>query len=170
MNTQELRLAILHRIIDKSEDVGKVQLQKLCYFLQEALDVPMGYSFRMYHYGPYADSLETDMSRLKLTGYIDIERDSQGYGFHITKSDDPMQEWNDQIEPYKGKIDDVIENLGSRPAYELELAATIHFVKNLLPASSTDEVVSKVEALKPKFSDDRIRDLQSELRDLGLID
>jgi uncharacterized protein YwgA len=59
MDTQDLRLAILHEVISELDDVGKTQLQKLGYFLQEAFSVPTKYSFRMHHYGPYAEALET---------------------------------------------------------------------------------------------------------------
>ena len=169
MSTQEIRLAILHRIISKSDDVGKTQLQKLGYFLQEALDVPMGYSFRMYHYGPYGDALETDVSRLKLTGYIDIEPDSQGYGFHINSKDESLDEWRVLAEPYEEKIDSVIETFGGSPAYELELAATIHFVRKLLPDVPPEEVITRVKSLKPRFDEAYIRCRHSELERLGFL-
>ena len=79
MDTQEFRLAILHTVIAESKPgTGKTHLQKLCYFLQTIFDVPTKYSFRMHHYGPYAEALETDMAKLRITGYIDIKPDSQG--------------------------------------------------------------------------------------------
>ena len=129
----------------------------------------MGYSFRMYHYGPYGDALETDVSRLKLTGYIGIEPDSQGYGFHINSKDESLDEWRALAEPYEEKIDSVIKTFGSRPAYELELAATIHFVRKLLPDAPTDEVIDKVKSLKPRFDEGYILGRHSELECLGLL-
>ena len=93
MDTQELRLAILHKVISELGCTGKTRLQKLCYFLQSAFDVPTKYPFKMYHYGPYAEALETDMARLRLTGYIEIKPESQGYGFQISKIDDALEEW-----------------------------------------------------------------------------
>ena len=133
------------------------------------MEVPTDYRFRMYHYGPYADSLETDMVRLKLTGYFNILADPQGYGFRITSIDDPMAGWGDLVEPYSKAIDDLIETFDGWQASRLELAATIHFVKRLLPTLSNDEVIAKVKSLKPKFQNEFIADLRTELESQGLL-
>ena len=169
MNTQELRLAILHRVISKLDDVGKTQLQKLCYFLQEAKRVPTKYSFRMHHYGPYSEALDTDMARLKLTGYIDIEPDTESFGYHITSKDEPLEEWSHLVDPYSELVESVVQTFGKRPTHELELAATIHFVTHLMPDVSTKEVLDRVKALKPKFNDKYITTRLTELERLGLL-
>ena len=169
MSTDALRLAVLHEVVNRSGPVGKTQLQKFGYFLQEAWDIPTNYRFRMYHYGPYADSLETDMVRLKLTGYISVAADSQGYGFRITSIDDPMAGWSELIEPHSKAINDLIETFDGWQASRLELAATIHFVRKLLPTLATDEVVAKVKSLKPKFHDRFIYNLHADLERQGLL-
>ena len=170
MDTQEFRLAVLHKIVSESGDIGKTGLQKLGYLLQEALGVPTEYSFRMHHYGPYAESLETDAARLKLTGYVDIQPDQAGYGFHITPLDKPLEEWSQLIGPYSESIDRVMTGFGDWKTHELELAATIHFVKNLLPDSQKDQVILNVRALKPKFDDGYISSYYGKLEDLGLLE
>lgn len=169
MDTQEFRLALLYEVIDKLEDSGKIQLQKLVYFLQEASKLPTRYGFKMHHYGPYSEDLDTDMTRLKLTGYVDVQPDAQGYGFHITSVDSPKTEWLSIIEPYSQKIEQTINIFGNKQAYELELAATIHFVSNLAPASSKDDIVDKVKSLKPRFEKDYISKFQSDLEELGFL-
>lgn len=169
MSTDALRLAVLHEVVNRSGPVGKTQLQKFGYFLQEAWGIPTNHRFRMYHYGPYADSLETDMIRLKFTGYINLAADSHGYGFHITSIDDPMAEWSELVEPYSKAIDDLIETFDGWQASRLELAATIHFVRKLLPTLTTDEVIAKVKSLKPKFQSKYISNLHTELERKGLL-
>ena len=169
MNTQEFRVAILHKLISELEDVNKTQLQKLGYFLQEALGVPTKYLFRMHHYGPFAEAMETDTARLRITGYIDIQPDPRGYGFHMTPIDSPLADWTQMVEPYDESVNRVMTTLGDWPTHDLELAATIHFVKKLLPDESKDEVLNKVEALKPKFSQKYIESLQGRMERLGLL-
>ena len=169
MNHQDLRLAVLYELISKFDDVNKTQMQKLGYFVQQYLDVPAKYQFRMYHYGPYSEELETDMARLRFTGYIDIEPDPQGYGFHITSSDSPREEWKSLIEPHSQMINTVVETFGSRSTNELELAATIHFVKNLMSDRPTDEVLERVKGLKPKFHEVYIRQIHDELEQLNIL-
>lgn len=68
MNTQDFRLAILHCIISELTNTGRTPLQTIGYFLQEAQGVPTKYTFRMHHYGPYTEALNTDIARLELTG------------------------------------------------------------------------------------------------------
>ena len=75
-------------IIRQLGDAGKIKIQKLTYFLQESLGIGAGYLFRMYHYGPYSEDLDTDMTRLKLEGYVNITPDADGYGFHVMPADD----------------------------------------------------------------------------------
>ena len=170
MNHQELRLAILHKVISELDDVGKTQMQKLGYFLQEAFQVPTKYHFRMHHYGPYSNELDTDLTRLRITGYIDIQRDPQGYGFHISSKDDnPPSEWNSLINDYDNSIENVISAFGNRKPTELELAATIHFVKNLASSASEEDILNTVKALKPKFAEHYIQNHYSRLEEEGLL-
>ena len=170
MSTQELRFAILHEITSRLGDVGKIKLQKLVYFLQEAKKVPTRYPYKMHHYGPYAESVETDTAKLKFMGYVEVQPDSQGYGFHITPADDPREEWANILQPYSEPINSVVDILSHRPISELELAATIHYMKKLRPNLPIEEVLQMVRALKPKFGEQYVSDIHSDLERLGFLD
>ena len=169
MSTQELRLAILHEVISRLEDLRKIQLQKLVYFLQEAMAVPTNYPYRIHHYGPYAEAVETDTTRLRFLGYVEVNADPQGYGFHITPTDDPREEWAEALRPYTDSIDSVIDIFGHHRISELELAATIHYMKKLRPSLPTDELLALVRGLKPKFSEQYVCNVHSQLEELGLL-
>ena len=170
MDTQELRFAILHEITSRLGDVRKIQLQKLVYFLQEAMAVPTNYRYKIHHYGPYAEVLETDTTRLKFMGYVEVKADTQGYGFHITPADDPQEEWAKILQPYSEPINNVVEIFGHRRISELELSATIHYMKKLRPNLPTDEVLKMVRALKPKFGEQYVSDIHFDLERLGFLD
>ena len=166
MDIQEFRLAVLHRLISDMEDVGKTRLQKLSYLLQESQGLPTGYPFKMHHYGPYSESLETDTARLKITGYVDIQPDQQGYGFHIIPKDSPLESWYQLIEPYDEVVNWALETFGEWSTPRLELGATIHYVQNLLPDESRETVLNTVQGLKPKFSWDYINTVNTEMEQL----
>ena len=180
MNIQEFRLAVLHSVIQKRRDVGKTQLQKLVYFLQQGFDVPTRYAYKMHHYGPFAEALETDLVRLKLGGYINIQPDPNGYGFHITSNsvddkegpttDDASEDWYELTQPYSKAINDAMTEFGRWSTSKLELAATIHFIDGLTAEASTDEVNAEVKGLKPKFSLEFIASCHLELATMKLID
>ncbi len=169
MTTRELRLAIAHRVVSQLKDVGKIRLQKLCYFLQESYQVPTKYTFKMHHYGPYSEALETDLARLRLTGYVAMSPDPRGYGFHISPVDSPECEWLEISNEYFRSIESALRLFGEWSPSKLELAATIHFVKNLLPNESTIEVLRRVKSLKPKFTDIYIADVYRELEEMHLL-
>ncbi len=169
MCTQELRLAILHELISRLGDVRKIQLQKLVYFLQEAMEIPTNYPYKIHHYGPYAEALETDTTRLKFMGYVEVKADSQGYGFHITPTDDPREEWAEILRAYREPVDLVIDIFGHYRIPELELAATIHYMRRLRPNLPTDELLSLVRALKPKFSEQYVYGVHTQLEKLSLL-
>ena len=170
MNTGELRLAVLHKVVSELEDAGKTRLQKIGYFLQETQGIPTKYRFRMHHYGPFSEALETDVSRLEVSGYIDVDPDPRGYGFHVTPTDDPMDDWALLISPFEEQIDLVLDTFGKRQTHDLELAATIHFIRSLFPDVPADETLRRVKALKPRFEDAYIRERYEELERLRLIE
>jgi uncharacterized protein YwgA len=170
MDTQDLRLATVYRIACELPGVGKTKLQKLTYFLQETVGVPLAYPFKMHHYGPYVEPLETDLARLRLAGYVRVDADPNGYGFHITATaEDPDEDWRESVLPYGDAISRVIKQLGGWPTYQLELAATIHFVKRLSPYASPEEVIDKTKALKPKFDEGFVLDVYDGLVQLGMV-
>ena len=154
MDTRSFRLAITHGIVTELGDVGKTKMQKLLYFLQSACGVPTRYRFKMHHYGPYAEALETDISRLAHSGYLDIQPDMMGFGFHIKPGANVPDHDSTAISgPHRQSIDQIIDLFGQLQTSELELAATIHFVKTLSPRWSKNQVIVATKRLKPKFSE-----------------
>src|ERR1700674_384358 len=62
---QELtnRLAVLTRLVKRSpmKDLGRTAIMKLAYFLTIVRDVPLGYRFTLYSYGPSDSSVLQDV-------------------------------------------------------------------------------------------------------------
>ena len=166
---QETRLALVYNLIDRLEDSGKTRIQKTVYFLQEAFGVPLNYSYRMHHYGPYSEEVETDITRLKMTGYLFVKPDLQGYGFHVGVLDSPEDEWQDMTSPYKQQIDMVLGLVQGKQISDLELMATLHFVDHLTREPSQSELIETVHGLKPKFSREYIMGFQNQLTAAGLL-
>ena len=166
---QTIRLALVYEVVNKLKDTGKIRLQKLMYFLQEAFDVPTNYSFRMHHYGPYSDALDGDLSLAKALGHIEIEPDSEGFGYHVTPIKAASVSWSITIAPSREQIDNAISLLGSLRTWELELDATIHFVSELGASASEDEISNTVRSLKPKFTIEIIRSAYGRLLESDLI-
>jgi hypothetical protein len=166
---EDLNFAVLHQLVSQSGDVGKIKLQKLAYFLQESYGIPLGYTFRMHHYGPYSRELDNDLLKLRLMEFVDVRPDTSGYGFHVTPRSEPEAGWADALAPHESQLGDAIAKLGNLPASLLEIQATIHYVSQLVEGASSDEVVKIVHSLKPKFLPQHIATALEQLRSLGLL-
>ena len=168
-NSQQIRLAILYRIVQELGDSGKIRIQKTLYFLQEAFGVPSKYGFRMHHYGPYSEELETDLTRLKTTGYLSVRPDAQGYGFHVGVSAPQEDNWGPLVSRYDWEIKKVLSLVQTRASSELELMATLRFVDSLSSGLTDEELIDSVKSLKPKFTKEYISGFHKELVQQGLL-
>jgi len=166
---EDLSFAVLHWLVSRSGDVGKIQLQKLAYFLQESYGIPLGYTFRMHHYGPYSRELDNDLLKLRLMGFVDVRPDDSGYGFHVTPCEAETS-WPNALAPYESELGDAIAKLGNLPASLLEIQATIHYVGRLVEGASPEQIVAIVHSLKPKFLPERIAAAREQLEELGLLE
>ena len=151
------RLAAIQCIVEQSKDVGKTKVQKIIYFLQEWLGVPLQYRFRMHHYGPFSQDIDSGISALQSAGYVEVSHDPLGYGYHITPASAKQLPWDSELAKYRGEIAKAIGALSVLDASNLELYATVHFVQNLLGEPSKEKVVTNVYRLKPKFKEQTIR-------------
>lgn len=167
---EDLSFAVLHQLVSQSGDVGKIQLQKLAYFLQESYGIPLGYTFRMHHYGPYSRELDNDLLKLRFMGFVDIQPDSSGYGFHVTQLCNAEPGWASALAPYESELGGAIAKLGNLPASLLEIQATIHYVGQLVEGASPEQIVAIVHSLKPKFLPERIAEARKQLEELGLLE
>ena len=140
------RLAILARMVTKAPEkkLGRTQVMKLFYFLQELKDVPLGYDFRLFTYGPFDSDVLSDLATACSLNML-LEKTiiySRGYGYEITPGPHANQltrELEASNPILASQIDDVVREFGSYGAAELELRSTILFVErefasNLDPA------------------------------------
>ena len=170
MRDQELlarRLSVVQRIVTLCDDIGKTKIQKLTYFLQASVGVPLMYPFRMHYYGPYSDDLDGTLSLAQMLGYIDIKHDSEGFGYHVTPGLGSVEYDlpTDQIRA----IERATEILGRLETADLELYATIHFIGRSREGLPKDEILNTVGRLKPRFSKGTIDQAYQSLKQADLI-
>jgi len=171
MEDDRLRLIadIVRRCAERQLNLGKIQLQKLVYFLQEHSN-RVGYTYVIFHYGPYSFELAEDIERLNTLRVLCIEPDESGYGYHIkpgvhcevmTNNDDVFFDAHSQA------LKAVLDSFGEMTASDIELAATIHFVNAVLSDQAKgdigDDVITAVKELKPHFGIDQIAQAMNNL-------
>lgn len=172
---EKLRSEIIQYLVDKSHGLGKVQLQKTIYFLQEVFQVPTGYDYVMHYYGPYSFDLDDTLSEMQGKGVLSISyvlypAGYLGYDISLGKNTESDLKLASN---YKDKADQVVNIFKPMDAQNLELWATIHFVRSILAEKERDfgkkAVVKEVGLLKPKFGEQDIEKAYEEMQNKNLL-
>ena len=144
---------------------GKTRLQKTFYLL-EACGLESGFDYEYHHYGPYSFELTQATDDAVVAGLIEVE---ERFGHHqvpytifSSKEKRPSE---------IGSLDgDVVVKLLSimdiYSALELELAATIHYLREI---GYGDEAIEEIKIRKPMKADEtRLKRAQSALNELRI--
>ena len=166
------RIAFIRRIVDRWDGIGKTKIQKISYFLQDSVDVDLEYPFRMHYYGPYSDDLDDALSHAQSLGFVDIEPDPDGFGYHVSSCEEESpwpQEYDIEKNPDVDRIDKAIDVLGELETYELELYATIHLIGGPQAKRTRVQTIETVKRLKPRFTKPQIDEAYRTLENARLI-
>ena len=174
------RLALIPVLAEKhpAHHIGRTALMKYMYFLQILRNVPLGYSFSMYSYGPFDSDVLSDLSTAESLNLVCSTPISfyGGYGYRIIPepgAEKIKQEARVFLERYGGDVDWVISEFGDLNSAELELASTIVYVdKELEDAGSPDaraELATLVNEIKPHFGIARVERTVDSLQQKGIL-
>ena len=170
------RMGLFAEIASKAQRrFGRTALMKLCYFLQEAKDIPLGYNFSLYTYGPFDSEVLADLQTAEELKILETEFEQYpgGYGYLIgqgPKADQVRGQVKSFLEEHQIDIDWAADSIASKRPAELELASTIVFIVKERPKASDEEVVSLVRAVKPHFSDSEVKTQIDWLRKEHLLE
>ena len=169
------RLAFIQEIVERHAGIGKTKLQKISYFLQEAVEVPLKYRFRMHYFGPYSDDLDNALSLSRALGYVKIAPDPDGFGYHVTPGEITEDRWFQDYDMAEDTgvdvktVEQVIDILGNLKVHELELYASIHFIGISKDGMSKEETLATVHKVKPGFSKRHVEKAYQELLKAKLV-
>lgn len=150
-----------HRLVPGHvHKLGKTKMQKLVYFLK-ASGVPLPFDFDIHYYGPYSQELAEEMDWLEVLGLVDSARDGN-VGVDYRPGDameEAMSRYREYLEKHSAAIRRTIEVFKDMSVRDLELHATVHFVrKSGGRTRSVEETLDGVKSLKgDRFREDEIR-------------
>lgn len=108
--------------------LGRTAIQKLSYFMN-VLAVPMRYSFEIHHYGPFCQSIMSDVEWVLADDVIaDTSQDARysnykpGAGWPELK-----EQYREKLDEYRPIIDEVCDALSDMSPETLELISTLDF-------------------------------------------
>ena len=124
--------------------LGKLEAQKLTYFLQEAGETALNLQFKKHLYGPYADKLNHALQRIDghyIRGYGDRSQTSQIY---------VLPEGRAAAEAFLAEHEDAHQRLeqvsqlieGFETPYGMEMLATLHWISKENPQARANVKVA----------------------------
>jgi uncharacterized protein len=152
--------------------LGKKALQKLVYLLQELENVPAGYRFRFFTYGPFSDDLAFALDVVEGIGGLKITYDQNMNTYEIMPgraASNVLEKGRGFLEKHRPAIDHLIDHFGGRTAMELELIATIVYLLDAKGEMNDDNLVTAVLELKPKYERGRVKRVIEDLAARGYI-
>jgi len=150
------KAALLTRLIEalrsKENWTGETHIQKAVYLLQELLQVPFGFQFVLYWYGPFSFGLRNELTALRGDELIRIEPQAVPYGprFAVTDQAKYIQGlYPRTLDQYEAQIQFLANELGAKDVSALEKLATSYYISQKLPQASPDECAEELEKIKP---------------------
>jgi uncharacterized protein YwgA len=175
--TPETRVAILARMVKKApgQALGRTQVMKLFYFLQELKGVPLEYDFRLFNYGPFDSEVLSDLS--SACGLETVVEKTiiypSGYRYAITPGPQADRLDGELDHTLTSVVDQTVREFGAFSASELELRSTILFVDREFAGAgqntSADEIIERVRQIKPHFESHVIRERVLDMANKGYL-
>jgi uncharacterized protein len=176
----EHRLSLFPVLASKSKNhrMGRTALMKYMYLLQTVRNLPLGYYFTLYSYGPFDSDVLSDLSIAEVLGGVETQLELYlgGYGYRILPGRNAK--WLERrakkfVARYAADIDWVVKRFGTFTSAELELVGTIVYVdqesgsrKNRL---TLDRIAKLVHEVKPHFSEDKVLEYARQLADQDIL-
>ena len=137
---------------------GETHIQKATYFLQEMMQVPLGFDFILYKHGPFSFDLADEITAMRADNLLKLQPQPYPYGPSIlpgAASESLMKRFPKTLKKYSLHTAFVAEKLGGKKVNELEKLATALYVT--FENESGAEVKSRarrIHKLKPHISTD----------------
>ena len=162
-----LRKALVGLVLSANDEGGidgRKKLQKIVYLTNSA-----GWNvindYRFYHYGPYSEQLLSEVQNLERAELIEVEEAETPFGtpyylHRITEEgrillDELQNETED--EELVERTRDLARELNEYGSDQLELMASLYYLRRQRPTLGDEELVEELGRLKPQFIETAIR-------------
>ena len=155
---------------------GETHVQKVGYFLQDLLGVPLKAEYILYKHGPYSFDLRRTISAMRAYQYVDWQPNPHPYGPTLVEGQlaETLKRFTEDPAEYRDKIAFVTDWLGAKRVSELERLGTALYVT--LTEGAAQDRAAKICELKPHVAPAEAQDAVAELdtmigraREQGLV-
>lgn len=158
-------LDFVRRLKDAGSWCGETHIQKSTYFLQEFMEVPLGFNFVFYKHGPFSFDLNDQLTALRGNDLVEL-RSHEPYGPHLHASasaNEYLSLFPKTIGRYESAMNFVAGKLASKNVAELEQLSTALYVLREMAEDDHAARAKRIHQLKPHFS---IQDARAALREV----
>ena len=145
-------------LADQDIKCSKRRIQKLIYYLQELMNVPMGFNFILYKHAPYSFDLNYELTGLRADGVIRLETQWEYVPYMVvTKQGQYIQDhFPKTLKKYEASIEFITAEFGNRSIEELERLTSALYVTHHKTDSGAaiEDRSKKLTTLKPHIPDD----------------
>lgn len=135
---------------------GETHVQKCMYFLQEGLNIPLGFDFIMYKHGPFSFELRSRLSSMRAERLLRTEeRPPYGDSLEVGERGNSIAERLEKvITTYHPQVKYIAEQVAPKGAgvAELERLGTALFVIKEHPGEDESVLAERITELKPHVS------------------
>lgn len=164
MNLNEMAAVLtllVSRLRESGSWCGETHIQKTAYFLQELFNVPLGFTFVLYRFGPFSFDLRYELTSLRTYGFLTLKPHLE-YPPPFICTPICSRFWKHYpkiLNQYEHSISLVTNFIGDRGVFELERLATALYVSRRSSAdASTEYLVAELRRLKPHIERDAARE------------
>lgn len=163
MNMNDLqRSAIIAMLVKEFQArksfCGETMVQKSVFFLQEMLEVPLGFDFQLYIYGPFSFELQRYLSSMMADDMIAVRSVEYGSAFEPGEHVAYLERHTaTTISEHRDAVNFVVEHLAGRGVKQLERVATALYFSVRANEISVEARAAMIREVKPHISFDEAR-------------
>jgi hypothetical protein len=163
-------LALLDEMSQRGSWSGETHVQKAVYFLQKALDAPLGFEFVLYKHGPFSFDLRQELGEMRANRLIQVMPQPFPYGPSLAPgpSAGALKRWFPKtIAKFQPKIRFVAENFASRGVTDLErLGAALYVTQEDSKGAPLQARARRLHDLKPHISLEQAKSALAEVDEI----
>jgi len=154
-------LSLIEKLHDKGSWCGETHIQKATYFLQELMEVPLGFEFILYKHGPFSFDLSDEIVAMRADSILTVQPRPYPYGPTVLPGEGSASVkhlFPVTLRAYADQVEFVARQLGNMSVADLERLATALYVT--LEGQAGKDVESRarrVNDLKPHISIEEAR-------------
>ena len=154
LKRKAIMLSLIEKMDKKGSWNGETHIQKVVYFLEQLLKVPLGYGFVLYKHGPYSFDLHDELIEMKANNLLDL-KNNYPYGSSYeagTLAETLKIRFPKTIGMYDNALGFITEKIANRKVVDLEKLATALYVISKEHCIEDRACAERINCLKPHIN------------------